>query len=565
MAMHRQTCLVDVAPTVLALLGETVPDEFDGVDLCRPPAPGPRPVLIETISTMTLHGWAPLVGIRRDDYKYILAPTAELYDLARDPRELENIYANEPKIVRALSDRLGAWLGEDPFLAARQAVDLASLDADDEIVRHLAALGYVGTVRGPRDAGAPLPDPKDMVPHWETLQHAINLRGQGRVNEALPIIEVCVAEVEGDIFARSVLASVYLQRGEYDRALEVYHRAVELEPNDDGLHLGIAAVRLALGELDEAEQSIRQALAIQPQSAGAWVMRGRLSARRQDEQEALGHFEKAIELDPGATGPAAYGEIGLLHLRARRLDEARAAFRQALEIDALNGVAHTGLANVLIVEGNLDEAMRELTVALRFDPNQPGALASLGSLLSQQAEHERGIVLCERALELSPKFPQAHNNLGLIYRRQDRLNLAETHYLQAIEYGPHLDAPRVNLAQLYVRLDRPDEAMEQFRLALQVNPYCTIALANVGARHFNEDRIDQAFACYRRALAIDPEYALVHKNIASIYALRNDFGQAAHHLRRSLELDPEQPESAQMRDELALLEAAAPAAGPEGE
>jgi arylsulfatase A-like enzyme/Tfp pilus assembly protein PilF len=561
--MHRQTCLVDVVPTVLAVLGQEVPDELDGVNLCQPPPAGPRPVLIETISTMTLHGWAPLVGVRRDDYKYILAPTAELYDLRRDPRELENLYTGEPKIVRALSDRLGAWLGGDPFLAARQAVDLANLDASDEIVRHLAALGYVGAVRGPRDDDAPMHDPKDMVPHWETLQHAINLRGQGRLNEALPILEACVAEVDGDIFARSVLASAYLQRGEYDRALEVYRRAVELEPNDEGLFLGIAAVRLALGELDESEQAIEQALVIQPQSAGAWVMRGRISVRRQDEQEALGHFEKAIELDPGATGPAAYGEIGLLHLRARRLEEAREAFRNALDIDALNGVAHAGLANVLIEEGNLDEAMRELSVALRFDPNQPGALASLGSLLSKQAAYERAIVLCERALELSPKFPQAHNNLGLIYRRQDRVDLAEEHYLKAIEYGPYLDAPHVNLAQLYIRQDKVEEAMEQFRQALRANPYCTIALANLGARHFNEDRIDQAFAFYRRALVINPDYALVHKNIASIYVLRNDPEQAAHHLHRSLELDPGQPDAAQMRDELAFLEATPPVAGPD--
>ena len=563
--MHRQTCLVDVVPTVLAVLGQEVPDELDGMNLCQPSPAGPRPVLIETISTMTLHGWAPLVGVRRDDYKYILAPTAELYDLRRDPRELENLYAGEPKIVRALSDRLGAWLGGDPFLAARQAVDLANLDANDEIVRHLAALGYVGTVRGPHDDTAPMRDPKDMVPHWETLQHAINLRGQGRLNEALPILEACVAEVDGDIFARSVLASAYLQRGEYDRALEVYRRAVELEPNDEGLLLGIASVRLALGELDESEQAIQQALAIQPQSAQAWVMRGRISARRQDEQEALGHFERAIELDPGATGPAAYSEIGFLHLRARRLEPAREAFRNALDIDALNGGAHTGQANVLIEEGNLDDAMRELSVALRYDPNQPGALASLGSLLSKQAEHERAIVLCQRALELSPKFPQAHNNLGLIYRRQDRLDLAEEHYLKAIEYGPYLDAPRVNLAQLYIRQDKADEAVEQFRQALRVNPYCTIALANLGARHFNEDRIDQAFAFYRRALAIDSDYALVHRNIASIYVLRNDPAQAAHHLRRSLDLDPEQPGSAQMRDELAFLEATPPPPRPDGE
>ena len=90
--IRRQTSLVDVVPTVLDLLGQTVPDELDGVNLCQSPNSGPRPVLIETIATMTTHGWAPLVGVRRDDAKYILAPLAELYDLRSDPRELNNVH-----------------------------------------------------------------------------------------------------------------------------------------------------------------------------------------------------------------------------------------------------------------------------------------------------------------------------------------------------------------------------------------------------------------------------------------------------------------------------------------
>ena len=69
---------------MLSLLGEQVPEELDGTDLCQPPIAESQGVVIETISSMTLHGWAPLIGIRRDDHKYIQAPTPELYDLQAD-------------------------------------------------------------------------------------------------------------------------------------------------------------------------------------------------------------------------------------------------------------------------------------------------------------------------------------------------------------------------------------------------------------------------------------------------------------------------------------------------
>ena len=127
MKLSYGNMLMVVTLTVLALLGEPVPEDLDGVNLCAAPSSGERPVLIETIATMTLHGWAPLVGVRRNDHKYILAPTPEVYDLQDDPRELENLYTKRPEVVRELSGRLASWLGDDPLLAARQAIDLAGI------------------------------------------------------------------------------------------------------------------------------------------------------------------------------------------------------------------------------------------------------------------------------------------------------------------------------------------------------------------------------------------------------------------------------------------------------
>ena len=74
------------------------------------------------------------------------------------------------------------------------------------------------------------------------------------------------------------------------------------------------------------------------------------------------------------------------------MKEARDEFRNAIEIDSLNGIAHDGLANILMLEGRTEEAMAELQTALRFDPNQPRALASLASLISKQGDQEKAVV-----------------------------------------------------------------------------------------------------------------------------------------------------------------------------
>jgi tetratricopeptide (TPR) repeat protein len=555
----HQACLVDVVPTVLALLGEPVPDDLDGVNLCGPWGEENRAVLIETIATMTLHGWAPLVGVRRTDYKYILAPTPEVYDLRRDPKELDNIHEATPQIVDELSGRLVQWLGQDPFLAARKAVDLSNLRADKESLRHLAALGYVSTSQSDeQDRPAELADPKEMIGHWETVQQAIHIDARGEPQQAIALLEPRVQAVPGDVFTRTVLGGIYRRLGEDERALAQFQRAEEEEPNDPMLRIAIGNIFFTQRKHKEAEEKIREALTIDPSSGQAHIALGQLALARGQDEEAVVSFRKAIELDPGTSGADAHNKIGFVHLYRGRMDEARDEFRSAIRIDSLNGMAHDGLANILMLEGRTDEAMAELQTALRFDPNQPRALASLASLYSQQGDQEKALELCQQALKIGPTNSIVHNNLGLIYRRRGDLRLAEEHYLKAVEYGERIDAAHVNLAQLYLRQNKSEKALEHFRLAVSANPYYpnAIALANLGAHHFNKGEIARALEYYQQALAVNPDYALVHKHVATIYALpdydRPDL--SAFHLRRSLELDPDQNGAKDLKELLARAE-----------
>ena len=550
--VERQVSSIDVVPTVLSLLGVPPLAGLDGVDLTEPPEPGPRSIYFESIAPMTLHGWAPLMGIRRDDYKYILAPTPELYDLRDDPKERDNLHEEEAEIAAELRDELVVLLGADPLVAAQVTTNL---ELDPEMRSQLAALGYVHTVSETSEAEARAEfDPKEMIYHWEQVQQGINLRAQGQLDEAIPILEKSVAEVEGDLFARNVLAGAYQMRGEFDRAMELYEGSAEFEPNDEGILLGMAGVQMSRGALEEAEALIRSALELESESASAYLGLGRLALLRRKPEEARALFEQAIEMDPGTSGPTGYVQIGWLELRAHRLEEARQAFREALRIDGLNGPARDGLANVLIAEQKLDEAAQMLAQALRFDPNQPRALASLASLISRGEDQEQAFEVVNRALELSPKSPEAHNALGLIYRRQGQYELAEEHYRKSIEYGPVLDKPHVNLAQLYTRQERHDDAREQFSEALLKNRFNKVALANLGAGHYNEGRPDEAYRFYRRALAIDPDYALVHRNLGALYIVRDQPQLAAHHLGRSLELEPRQPGAEEMRYQISQAE-----------
>jgi arylsulfatase A-like enzyme len=113
---------VDIAPTLLELAGAPAPANLQGRSLVRAFADGSAKIrdefLIEYYSDtefMRLQGMG-YHAVRTDRYKLIrykeLTGMDELYDLEKDPHELENLLPDRapPGVVEDLSGRLGKML-----------------------------------------------------------------------------------------------------------------------------------------------------------------------------------------------------------------------------------------------------------------------------------------------------------------------------------------------------------------------------------------------------------------------------------------------------------------------
>jgi len=548
-----QVSLSDVMPTILDLVGVSAPSDLDGISLLAAGPSEPRTLYIENLSTQVLHGWAPLLGVRRDDHKFIQAPSPELYDLRSDPGELVNQYDANPVLAAELQARLRDFVGDDAYMGTAAAQNLP-LDPETEAL--LRSLGYVFTAK---EATPSTPDsyrlnPKDMVSHWGKVQAASNQHIAGDVAGAIRNLEQALVEVPDDIWARTILASAYQTYGEHEKAYEMIKSVEERQPDTANNLSSLGSVLLMLNRVAEAEESLNRALELEPRSGPARLGLARIAERRHDDEAALALLHEVIEIDPGSSGPAAYNAIGRMRLRKRELEAAREAFWAAIEIDRLNGPAYDGLASVLIEEDRSDEAIPFLEVSLRFRPAQPQTLVTLAQVLRDRGELERAVEVCERALAMSPKLATAYNTLGRIYRQQGDDERAREMYRNAMEYAPHFDAPHVNLAQLLLRAGREDDAMEEFRAAVRLNPFNYIALANLGVWTLKNQDPNDAVALFSRAIRVREDYPLAHKYLGLLRAQLGEPEAAAHHLSRSLELDANQPEATKMRQLLVEMQ-----------
>ncbi len=408
--------LIDVAPTVLDLLGVPVPREWQGRSLwpllSGKADEGAGRAYSETFYPRFHYGWSSLQSFSSDRLKYILAPRDELYDLARDPHESQEL-AGDPR-RRDLRGRLMDFVsrssrGALSHLSSRQ------MSPDDQ--RRLAALGYLtGTVKV--DETRPLADPKDKIAASNMLTRATYLLEEKQPQEAADLLENLTREEPELADAWSLLGNVNLKRGRKQQALDSFRRALALKPDNNFLMLNIVKTLAGSGEVEAAaEENLR--------------------------------FLKSFPDDP-----ALLEQLGYIRLLQDRTDEALKILNRALALDPTAPQLANLIAEALIRKGDHAGAEEILNRGLRENPRTRNSHYLLAQVQEALARPDQAIDLYHKELEINPEKFQAAVNLANLLKQVGRFDEAARYYRMAIDANDALKMPRFHLAEIMLREGR---------------------------------------------------------------------------------------------------------------
>jgi choline-sulfatase len=225
------------------------------------PGGAASPVYAETRYPLTAYGWSPLEGVFDGRFKLIVAPRPELYDLAADPGETENLLEGRQE-RREEARRLKAALRA----AQRSFVAHPADAADPELARSLESLGYLS---GSGASGKGTLDPKDGPALLAELAAAGELMQRRNWPQAVARLKELVRRSPGSVRFLLALAQAQLEKGEDGAAIATYRQAVRENPRRADTYRALAAAYRRLGRTEEAKQEDEIVLKLVPPSAAA--------------------------------------------------------------------------------------------------------------------------------------------------------------------------------------------------------------------------------------------------------------------------------------------------------
>ena len=207
----------------------------------------------------------------------------------------------------------------------------------------------------------------------------------------------------------------YMNAEEYDKAEEMYKKAIELNPKDDTGYTGLAWNYLHMGECDKAVEIFKKAIQINPRNEGNYIELGRRYMFAEEYDEAEEMYKKAIEVNPKSGG--GYAGLGWYCINTGQYDKAEEMYKKAIELNPKDDTGYTGLAWDYIHMGEYGKAKETLEKYRRINPNNESGYSKMGRYCMEIGEYDKAKEMYKKAAEINARNDRSYGGLSNCYRQ----------------------------------------------------------------------------------------------------------------------------------------------------
>jgi tetratricopeptide (TPR) repeat protein len=307
-------------------------------------------------------------------------------------------------------------------------------------------------------------------------ENAVNLATiymkQGRLQEAVQVLEAEYGRSPQDRTVRLNLAQAWARSGRTDEALKLYAALHGDVPRDLDVVEDYAHALLGAGRYAEAATVYDAGLAVDPKWAWGLAGKGFALHRQGRSREGAALVQQAQAIDARAARAQFYG--GVIALESGDLAAARAQLTRALELDPVDEQAALALSSALMGAGDAAGARSVLEKTLSAAGSAPQLQGQLGFVLMQMQQPAQAIphfkAAADALVAAGRPDPDLMGNLGVAQAMSGDLPGGIATFRRMIELWPDNADAHGQLGGFYAQAGRRDEAIRELERAVQLAP-----------------------------------------------------------------------------------------------
>ena len=479
--------------------------------------------------------------------------------LAKRPDEkayllLADLHAQSRDLVRAeqcLNSALAELPGRPQLVAALAAVEV-ELEQHDKAREHISQ-----ALAATEDAKA-----DERIP---ILRIAADVYGKLGTNDRSVEASRELVRLEPDnIDFHALLARRYLVAGRLEDARTLLLKALEKEPEDDGLRVLIAEVLMRSQDAEAARDHLARLSLEAASSPRALYLKGSVFMALDDPWQAEPVLRRATAASPGLL-PAQIA-LAICHWRLGLVQSAESEFEAILRNLPGNTIATLWLARCKLASGDLGEAERLVGGVLANDENNEEArqilisckvqggnieeleqlmkiedhaqatasdLLTIAGMLSAKGRTDRALAILEMAIEKDPDLLNASILKARILASTDKKDEADALLRSLVAGRPESESAAVEYASFLQRAGREDNARSVLADLTERLPESALAHRALAEHHRHTGKLDKAAASFCIAIELDPKNITTRRGLVYVLLQKEDLKLARAETERA--------------------------------
>lgn len=377
----------------------------------------------------------------------------------------------------AMNDR------DKAMTAAQQAV---SDEQKSKSVRPLVVLGgetLIARVFGDRGDFAKAQDTASQILAAKpgdpdaTIIRAKAQISMGRGEQAQSDLEALLQRYPNSSETHMLLANVYLNQHQFDKATAQFEAAYKGTPPDPRGFIGIQQVKMVSGHSMEAVQNLQDLASKNPSDSGlrfelanfqevAAMIPGNQAKAKDLMQQSADNFKEVLKTNQSSSGT--WFRLGRVQRALGQTDAAMASFQEAITRDPKNVDALINQATLLDGLNRKKEAIDMYNKVLAIQSDNPLALNNLAYLSADSGTNlDQAQTYAERAKKKAPDSPDVSDTLGYVYLQKNLNSQAADIFRQNVAAYPNNPTYRFHLAMALLKQGDKQGAKDQASKALQ--------------------------------------------------------------------------------------------------